>query len=66
MSKQTDVPKENIEDIAARLGVKPGVLNGLLLRNGWAYGHQITEAAFQKELKAWLNGPTVPVQKGGK
>lgn len=65
MSEDKKPKTENIEDIAARLGVKPGVLNGLLLRNGWAYGHQITEAAFQKELKAWLSGPTVAT-KGGK
>ncbi|GEM50026.1 hypothetical protein [Deinococcus cellulosilyticus] len=59
-----DKPKtESIEVIARRLKVRDGHLNGLLLRKGWAYGHQITEDGFKAELQNWLKGPTVaPVE----
>lgn len=51
-------PALTIEELAAKLNVKPWQLEGLKAAYGWGAGKRLTESEFREKLTAWLSGPT--------
>ena len=46
-----------LDTLAARLGVKPHILAGLKVEQGWNSETRVTEADFRARLNAWLSQP---------